>query len=88
MNTSYSSSYLQSLYVLFSNHYPYNFPFCSQLIDQLAAGGRMVIPVGPEDVTQVMVIVDKKENGEIVRTTDTSVRFIPLTDRGKQEENV
>ncbi|XP_054257611.1 protein-L-isoaspartate(D-aspartate) O-methyltransferase-like isoform X2 [Macrosteles quadrilineatus] len=58
-----------------------------QLIDQLAEGGRMVIPVGPEDVAQVMVIVDKKEDGEVVRTTDTSVRFVPLTDREKQQDN-
>jgi protein-L-isoaspartate(D-aspartate) O-methyltransferase len=46
------------------------------LIDQLAVGGRMVIPVG--DANQEMVIVSKTERG-IVEKRTIPVRFVPMT---------
>ena len=46
------------------------------LLDQLAPGGRLVIPVGAGDVQQLMLIV-REENGFSRRLLDT-VRFVPL----------
>lgn len=49
------------------------------LIDQLAVGGRMVIPVGGEYETQVLKLLTKEAEG-IVRVSDViAVRFVPLT---------
>lgn len=48
------------------------------LVDQLKPGGRMVIPVGPSYETQSLVLITKKEDGEILRETITLVRFVPL----------
>jgi protein-L-isoaspartate(D-aspartate) O-methyltransferase len=47
------------------------------LIDQLAPGGRLVIPVGSG--AQKLVLVEKMSDGEIRRTTVTGVRFVPMT---------
>jgi protein-L-isoaspartate(D-aspartate) O-methyltransferase len=46
------------------------------LIDQLAVGGRMVIPVGTEN--QEIVIVEKTRKGVTKRRT-IPVRFVPMT---------
>ena len=46
------------------------------LIDQLAPGGRMVIPVG--DYFQELRVIHRTEKGVVERTT-LSVRFVPLT---------
>jgi len=51
------------------------------LIDQLAPGGRMVIPVGPQGGDQYLVQVDKDENHRISRKNLIGVRFVPLTSR-------
>ncbi|MEK7368069.1 MAG: protein-L-isoaspartate(D-aspartate) O-methyltransferase [Planctomycetota bacterium] len=48
------------------------------LVNQLRPGGRMVIPVGPSYETQSLVLITKKEDGEILRETITLVRFVPL----------
>ena len=45
------------------------------LREQLAVGGRMVLPVGIED--QWLYVVDRKENG-FVETRCAAVRFVPL----------
>jgi protein-L-isoaspartate(D-aspartate) O-methyltransferase len=48
------------------------------LIEQLALGGRMVIPVGEAAGEQVLRVLEKLPNGE-VRTEDVlPVRFVPL----------
>ncbi|CAM6112320.1 unnamed protein product [Calypogeia fissa] len=52
------------------------------LIDQLKAGGRMVIPVG--DIFQDLKVVDKKLDGTIDEWTVTAVRYVPLTNRAAQ----
>lgn len=49
------------------------------LIDQLAAGGRMVIPVGSYLGGQDLVFVEKSEQGEISRQQVLPVAFVPLT---------
>ena len=48
------------------------------LIDQLAPGGRMVIPVGAQGQTQWMTIVEKRENG-VTRQQTIPVQFVPFT---------
>jgi protein-L-isoaspartate(D-aspartate) O-methyltransferase len=48
------------------------------LIEQLAAGGRLVIPVGPRWQTQWMTVVEKTERGVVQRRT-IPVRFVPFT---------
>ncbi len=46
------------------------------LLDQLAPGGRLVIPVGAGDVQQLMLII-REENGYSRHVLD-AVRFVPL----------
>jgi protein-L-isoaspartate(D-aspartate) O-methyltransferase len=52
------------------------------LIDQLAVGGRMVIPVGRGD--QEMVIITKTNRGVVQRRT-IPVRFVPMTGSPRPE---
>lgn len=46
------------------------------LLDQLGEGGRMLIPLGGQDVQTLAVLTRK--NGEIVRDDVLPVRFVPL----------
>jgi protein-L-isoaspartate(D-aspartate) O-methyltransferase len=48
----------------------------SALIDQLAAGGRMVVPVGT--AFQEMVIVTKRADGTVSQERTIGVRFVPM----------
>jgi protein-L-isoaspartate(D-aspartate) O-methyltransferase len=48
------------------------------LIDQLAEGGRMVIPVGEVHFPQVLKLLEKKEGKMTVRNV-VPVRFVPMT---------
>jgi len=47
------------------------------LLEQLAEGGRMIIPVGSTGRTQQLTLVTKK-NGEISKQTLAPVRFVPF----------
>ena len=47
------------------------------LTDQLAEGGRMVIPVGDPGAVQELVCI-RKENGTLHRETLIPVRFVPM----------
>ena len=49
------------------------------LIQQLKAGGRMVIPVGGRFMTQQLLLLEKTADGEIVTRQLAPVRFVPLT---------
>jgi protein-L-isoaspartate(D-aspartate) O-methyltransferase len=49
------------------------------LIEQLKAGGRMVVPVGGQFMTQQLLLLEKTANGEIVTRQLAPVRFVPLT---------
>jgi protein-L-isoaspartate(D-aspartate) O-methyltransferase len=53
------------------------------LIDQLAEGGRMIIPAGEKD-NQVLVLLQKK-NGKIHKTETLPVRFVPMLRPDKRE---
>ncbi len=49
------------------------------LIEQLAPGGRMVIPVGGRFTTQLLLLIEKTADGDIVTRQIAAVRFVPLT---------
>lgn len=54
------------------------------LLQQLAPGGRMVVPVGPEGGAQSLAVIDKQMNGSITRQDTMSVMYVPLTSRERQ----
>jgi len=47
------------------------------LVDQLAPGGRMVIPVG--DLFQELLLIEKHDDGTTEQQTLVPVRFVPMT---------
>jgi protein-L-isoaspartate(D-aspartate) O-methyltransferase len=53
------------------------------LVDQLAEGGCMVVPVGT--AFQELLLVEKKKGGEITKRVITAVRFVPMV-KGKEEK--
>jgi protein-L-isoaspartate(D-aspartate) O-methyltransferase len=53
------------------------------LLDQLAPGGRLVIPVG--EGFQNLVLVTRTESG-FERRTVTPVRFVPMTGKAQRQE--
>jgi protein-L-isoaspartate(D-aspartate) O-methyltransferase len=48
------------------------------LIDQLKPGGRMVVPVGPRDRDQDLLLLTKDMAGRTVRESKIPVRFVPM----------
>jgi protein-L-isoaspartate(D-aspartate) O-methyltransferase len=49
------------------------------LVAQLAPGGRMILPVGPELDVQMLRVVERGNDGANVETDLLPVRFVPLT---------
>jgi protein-L-isoaspartate(D-aspartate) O-methyltransferase len=49
------------------------------LVEQLAVGGRLVIPVGEEGGVQSLQVLEKQESGEMTTRNVLPVRFVPLT---------
>jgi protein-L-isoaspartate(D-aspartate) O-methyltransferase len=49
------------------------------LVDQLAAGGRMVIPIGSRNGVQELLVITKDADGKAVARRTLTVRFVPLT---------
>ena len=49
------------------------------LVQQLARGGRMVIPVGNRWATQQLLLIERTANDEIITRQIAPVRFVPLT---------
>ena len=52
------------------------------LLDQLAVGGRLVIPVGPTGGNQELELWTRTSAVEFVRTPLFAVRFVPLVGQG------
>jgi protein-L-isoaspartate(D-aspartate) O-methyltransferase len=51
------------------------------LLDQLAPGGRLVVPVGPTGAVQDLFVYTKSDDGAIHRRNLAAVRFVPFTGR-------
>ena len=49
------------------------------LVEQLKPGGKMVIPVGGRFMTQLLLLLEKNADGEIITRQIGAVRFVPLT---------
>ena len=54
------------------------------LIEQLANGGRLVIPVGEQGGNQYIYIIDKDSNGKLTQRKTLGVSYVPLTSVKKQ----
>ena len=54
------------------------------LVDQLAAPGRLVAPVGPSSWSQDLIVIDKDAAGKTRGRTVLPVRFVPMVDKPKQ----
>ena len=54
------------------------------LVDQLAAPGRLVAPVGLSSWSQDLIVIDKDAAGKTSRRTVLPVRFVPMVDRPKE----
>ncbi len=54
------------------------------LIEQLANGGRLVIPVGRQGDSQYITVVDKDKNGKLTYKKELCVSYVPLTSVKKQ----
>ncbi|MFA6971008.1 MAG: protein-L-isoaspartate(D-aspartate) O-methyltransferase [Gallionella sp.] len=49
------------------------------LLKQLKPGGRMVIPLGTQFMTQYLMLVEKQQDGTVTTRQLLPVRFVPLT---------
>ncbi len=54
------------------------------LIDQLAAGGKIVIPVGGVNEIQYLIVMRYNNKGKLISQYQYPVRFVPMT--GKAQE--
>ena len=54
------------------------------LVEQLSIGGRMIIPVGPENGDQYLLQVDKAKDGSVTQRRMMGVRYVPLTTKDHQ----
>jgi protein-L-isoaspartate(D-aspartate) O-methyltransferase len=45
---------------------------------QLKPGGRMVIPVGAQFLTQYLLLIEKSDDGTVSTKQILPVRFVPL----------
>ena len=50
-----------------------------KLIEQLKENGRMVVPVGPQNQTQILKLIVKTRDGIIEKDTHY-VRFVPMVE--------
>ena len=58
---------------------------CSiEIVDQLANGGRMVIPIGRS--SQELLFIEKSQDGAIKRTTFAPVAFVPMTREAQKKK--
>jgi len=55
------------------------------LIEQLAVGGKLIIPVSYSTKVQELILIEKDSNGELKKKYLIPVQFVPLI-RGKDEQ--
>ena len=55
------------------------------LLEQLAVGGRLVIPVGSTNMTQTLVLIERTKKG-FERSQVIPVRFVPMTGKAQQQK--
>ncbi len=55
------------------------------LIDQLAPGGRLIIPVGDER-RQDLLVLEKRPDGTIHRRKEVPVAFVPMTGEARKKK--
>ena len=48
------------------------------LVDQLAPGGRMVLPVGAQFLVQYLWVIEKDDQGTVTKEKILPVRFVPM----------
>lgn len=53
------------------------------LLDQLRAGGRMIIPVGAPYESQILVLIEKDKSGAIKQRDIMGVAFVPLVGKAR-----
>jgi protein-L-isoaspartate(D-aspartate) O-methyltransferase len=53
------------------------------LVDQLKAGGRLIIPVG--NLEQELILIEKKADGSVTKKSVLPVRFVPMTGEAQQK---
>jgi protein-L-isoaspartate(D-aspartate) O-methyltransferase len=51
------------------------------LVDQLAPGGRLIVPVGPTEKSQKLTLITKDQEGRLSRSTLGDCRFVALVGR-------
>jgi protein-L-isoaspartate(D-aspartate) O-methyltransferase len=56
---------------------PENMP--QPIVDQLAPGGRLVAPIGPQASHQELLLIRKGADGSTTTRSVLPVRFVPLT---------
>lgn len=54
------------------------------LVDQLATGGRMIIPVG--EWSQQLLVIEKQADGKVTKTVVAPVAFVPMTGRAEKKD--
>jgi len=55
------------------------------LIEQLAPGGKLVMPLGEQHDVQWLTVLEKDDAGEISRRVVLPVRFVPLTGEAERK---
>ena len=48
------------------------------LVDQLAPGGRMILPVGAQILVQYLWVIEKDDQGTVTKEKILPVRFVPM----------
>ena len=56
------------------------------LLEQLAPGGRLVVPVGPMHAAQQLRVVEKDARGRLRERAVIPVRFVPLTGEAAERD--
>lgn len=54
-----------------------------KLVEQLAKGGKMVLPVGPRFGVQDLIVLEKQQDGRLRRENLGPVRFVPMVREGE-----